>query len=197
VLQALDANGLSGNTIVIFTSDNGGERFSDTWPFTGVKTELLEGGLRVPALVCWPDRIPAGRTSDQVTITMDWFPTLLDAVGTAPDARYLPDGMNLLAVLTGQRAPAPRKLFWRYKTNAQQAARDGDFKYLKIRDNTFLFDVVADPRERGNLKHRRKDVFDRLVADWTAWNAAMLLEIADSFGEVFTAAELADHIGAD
>ena len=56
---------------------------------------------------------------------------------------------------------------------------------------------MADPRERGNLKHRRKDVFDRLVADWTAWNAAMLPEIADSFGEVFTAAELADHIGAD
>ena len=84
VLQALDADGLSGNTIVIFTSDNGGERFSDTWPFTGIKTELLEGGLRVPALICWPDRIPAGRISEQVTITMDWLPTLLDAAGAAP-----------------------------------------------------------------------------------------------------------------
>jgi arylsulfatase A-like enzyme len=197
VLQALDANGLSGNTIVVFTSDNGGERFSDTWPFTGVKTELLEGGLRVPALVCWPDRIPAGRISDQVMITMDWFATLLDAADTAADADHPPDGVSLLPVLTGQRAAEPRRLFWRYKTNAQQAARTGDFKYLKIRDNTFLFDVVADPRERGNLKHRRRDVFDRLVADWTAWNAAMLPEIADSFGEVFTAAQLADHIGAD
>ncbi len=197
VLQALDAHGLSGNTIVVFTSDNGGERFSDTWPFTGVKTELLEGGLRVPALVCWPDRIPAGRISDQVTITMDWFATLLDAADTAADADHPPDGISLLPVLTGQRAPEPRRLFWRYKTNAQQAARTGDFKYLKIRDNTFLFDVVADPRERANLKDRRRDVFDRLVADWTAWNASMLPEIADSFGEVFTAAELADHIGAD
>ena len=64
VLQALDANGLSDNTIVIFTSDNGGERFSDTWPFTGIKTELLEGGLRVPTLICWPARIPAGQVSD-------------------------------------------------------------------------------------------------------------------------------------
>ena len=81
VLQALDANGLSGNTIVIFTSDNGGERFSDTWPFTGIKTELLEGGLRVPALICWPDRIPAGGISEQVMISMDWLPTLLDARG--------------------------------------------------------------------------------------------------------------------
>jgi arylsulfatase A-like enzyme len=77
LLQALDATGLAHDTIVIFTSDNGGERFSDTWPFTGIKTELLEGGLRVPALVCWPACIPAGRTSDQVMITMDWFPTLL------------------------------------------------------------------------------------------------------------------------
>ncbi len=82
VLQSLDANGLSGNTIVIFTSDNGGERFSDTWPFTGIKTELLEGGLRVPALICWPDRIPAGGISEQVMISMDWLPTLLDAAGT-------------------------------------------------------------------------------------------------------------------
>jgi arylsulfatase A-like enzyme len=196
VLQALDANGLSGNTIVIFTSDNGGERFSDTWPFTGIKTELLEGGLRVPALVCWPDRIPAGRTSDQVMITMDWLPTLLDGADTAPDADHPPDGISLLPALSGHRAPDPRRLFWRYRTNAQQAARDGDFKYLKIRDNTFLFDVVADPRERANLKHRRKDVFDRLIADWTAWNASMLPEIPDSFGEVFAAAELADHFGA-
>jgi arylsulfatase A-like enzyme len=195
VLQALDSNGLSGNTIVIFTSDNGGERFSDTWPFTGIKTELLEGGLRVPALVCWPDRISAGRTSDQVMISMDWLPTLLDAAGTAPDADHPPDGISLLPVLTGERTSEPRTLFWRYKTNAQRAMRDGDFKYLEIRGNTYLFDVVADPRERANLKHRRKDVFDRLIAGWAAWNTAMLAEIPDSFGEVFNAADLADHIG--
>src|SRR6266849_6659047 len=114
VLQALDAGGLARNTIVIFTSDNGGERFSATWPFTGIKTELLEGGLRVPALVCWPARIPAGRTSDQVMITMDWFPTLLEAAGTAPDPDYPADGISLLPVLTENREPAPRRLFWRY-----------------------------------------------------------------------------------
>ena len=103
--------------------------------------------------------------------------------------------MNLLPVLTGQHATVPRKLFWRYKSNAQRAMRDGDFKYLKIRDNSFLFDVVADPRERGNLKHRHQEVFDRLVSEWAAWNAAMLPEIPDSFGEGFSAGELADHIG--
>ena len=196
VLQALDATRQADNTIVIFTSDNGGERFSATWPFTGVKTELLEGGLRVPGLVCWPAGIPAGRTSEQVMITMDWFATLLDAAGVAPDPTHPPDGTSLLPVLTGTRSPAARKLFWRYKTNAQRAARDGDFKYLKIRDNTYLFNVVEDPRERANLKERRPDLFARLAADWAAWNATMLPEIPDSFGEVFTAAQLADHIGA-
>jgi arylsulfatase A-like enzyme len=89
-----------------------------------------------------------------------------------------------------------RTLFWRYRSNAQRAMRDGDFKYLKIQDNTFLFNVVEDPRERANLKDRRSDLFDRMVADWHAWAATMLPEIDDSFGEVYTAADLADHIGA-
>jgi arylsulfatase A-like enzyme len=92
VLQALDANGAAENTIVIFTSDNGGERYADTWPFTGRKTELLEGGLRIPAIIRWPGRIPAGTASDQVMIHMDWVPTLLAAAGTAPDPPFLRTG---------------------------------------------------------------------------------------------------------
>jgi arylsulfatase A-like enzyme len=195
VLQALEANGVAGNTIVIFTSDNGGERFSDTWPFTGVKTELLEGGLRIPAVICWPDRIQAGVVSDQVTVTMDWLPTLLEAAGTAPHADYPTDGISVLPMLTGMAAPVVRRLFWRYKSNAQRAVRDGDIKYLMILENSFLFDVVADPRERGNLRERRPEEFDRLVAAWAAWNETMLPEIQDSFAEVFTGADLADHIG--
>src|SRR5215469_2531657 len=96
VLQALDASGAGQDTIVIFTSDNGGERYSDTWPFTGRKTELLEGGLRVPAIIRWPNRIPSGVVSDQVTIGMDWFPTLLAAAGTTPDPAFPTDGVDLL-----------------------------------------------------------------------------------------------------
>jgi len=196
VLQALDVNGLTDDTIVVFTSDNGGERFSDTWPFTGIKTELLEGGLRVPAVLCWPARVRAGWVSEQVAITMDWFPTLLAAAGVEFDPDHPPDGISLLPMLTGRSDPVPRTLYWRYKTNQQRAMRDGDFKYLKIQQNTFLFNVVDDPRERANLKQLRKDVFDRMETAWCEWNATMLPEIADSFGEVYTAAELADHIGA-
>ena len=195
VLQALDANGQADNTIVVFTSDNGGERFSDTWPFTGVKTELLEGGLRIPALLSWPLRLPAGMVSEQVTMTMDWMPTLLHAAGVSPHRDYPPDGISMLPVLEGHANTVQRAVFWRYKSNAQRAMRDGDLKYLKIRENTFLFDVVQDPRERGNLRDRRPRDFGRMVAAWDTWNATMLPEISDSFAEVFTAADLADHIG--
>jgi len=196
VLEALRANGLDRNTIVVFTSDNGGERFADTWPFTGRKTELLEGGLRIPAIVSWPARIPQGRTTDQVAITMDWMPTLLGAAGVAADPAYPPDGINLLPILTQDVPLVTRQLFWRYKGNAQRAARDGDYKFLKILDNTFLFNVVEDPMERANLKERKKDIYERLVAEWHEWNRTMLPEIDESHTDTFSGDQLADHIGA-
>ncbi len=89
VLQALQTNRVSDNTIVIFTSDNGGERFADTWPFTGKKTELLEGGLRIPSIVRWPGHIPAHSTTEQVAISMDWMPTLLE-IAAYPAGSWLP-----------------------------------------------------------------------------------------------------------
>jgi len=195
VLEALRAGGILDNTIVIFTSDNGGERFADTWPFTGRKTELLEGGLRIPAIISWPLRIALGQITHQVAISMDWLPTLLAAAGTGPDAAYPPDGLNLLPFLVEGATPVARKLFWRYKANAQHAMRDGDLKYLKILENTFLFNVVEDPMERANLKERMPDDYNRLIAEWAAWNAVMLPEIDASYTDNFTGEELADHIG--
>jgi arylsulfatase A-like enzyme len=195
VLDALKSNGLTDNTIVIFTSDNGGERFADTWPFTGRKTELLEGGLRIPAIVSWPADLPKNKTSEQVAISMDWLPTLLAAAGAEPDPAYPLDGVNLLRVLKGEGAPIRRTLYWRYKANAQRAIRDGDFKYLKIRENTFLFNVVDDPMERANLKGRQKDVYETLANKWLAWNAAMLPEVPDSNTGGNNSDRWADHIG--
>ena len=197
VLASVEAQGLTRDTIVVFTSDNGGERFADTWPFTGIKTELLEGGLRIPAIITWPAKLPQGVTSDQVGISMDWMPTLLAAAGTAPDAAYPSDGVNLLPILSGTAPLQQRSLFWRYKANAQRAARVGDFKFLKLRQNTFLFNVVADPLERANLKARLPDVYARLEAEWLRWNGSMLPEIDASFTEGYTGEQLADHFGVD
>ena len=195
VLDALDSNGVAGDTIVIFTSDNGGERFADTWPFNGRKTELLEGGVRVPALIRWPADLPKGKVCDQIGMTMDWLPTILAAAGGAPDPAYPSDGVDLMPMLSGRTPARPREMFWRYKANWQRSARIGDLKYLKILDNEYLFDVVADPMERANLKSRRPDDFNRLKARWASWNDGMLPEIAESFTEGFTGAEMADHIG--
>ena len=174
VLATLEAQGLAQNTLVVFTSDNGGERFSNTWPFSGQKSELLEGGIRVPLLLRWPARVKGGQVSEQVAISMDWLPTLLAAAGGAPHADYPSDGVNLLPQILGQAAPAGRKLFWRYKAMAQRALRDGDWKYLQVNGNEFLFNLAQDQRERANLAEREPARLARLRSDWEAWNAGML-----------------------
>lgn len=174
VLATLEAQGLAQNTLVVFTSDNGGERFSNTWPFSRQKSELLEGGIRVPLLLRWPARVKGGQVSEQVAISMDWLPTLLAAAGGAPQADYPSDGVNLLPQILGQAPAVERKLFWRYKAMAQRALRDGDWKYLQINGSEFLFNLAQDQRERANLAEREPARLARLRSDWEAWNAGML-----------------------
>ena len=181
VLATIDALGLAGDTIVVFTSDNGGERFSETWPFTGVKGELLEGGIRVPLILRWPGKIAAGTTSPQVMVSMDFLPTLLAAAGGAPDPAFPSDGENLLPVLTGAAAPHARRLFWRHKSAEQAAVRDGDWKYLRLGGKEHLFDLAADARERAD---RATDEPMRLAAlrdAYAAWNNGMLPYNATNF----------------
>ena len=179
---------------MVFTSDNGGERFADNWPFTGRKTELLEGGLRVPAIVRWPGAVRAGATSDAQIISMDWMPTFLAATGTRPSPAWPPDGIDIAQALAGGSLPR-RTLFWRYKEHAQQACRRGPWKYLKIDANTFLFNVEEDPLERANLKRREPRIFADLTAAWKAWNATMLPLDPNSDSGSFDGGELADHFG--
>jgi arylsulfatase A-like enzyme len=180
VLDALEKSDLARDCIVIFTSDNGGERFSDVWPLTGMKGELLEGGIRVPVLIRWPGRIAPGSRSNQVAVTTDWLPTLLAAAGGAPDPGFPSDGENLLPVFTGAAPPHSRTLFWRYKSNDQAAVRDGNWKYLRLGGREHLFDVEADPRERAELQEKHPQEFERLKRLYAAWNARMLPYPADA-----------------
>lgn len=196
VLLALDRLGLADNTVVVFTSDNGGERFSRMFPLTGRKTELLEGGLRVPVIVRWPGLTAPGTTSDAQVMTMDWLPTFLAAAGSAPDPVHPSDGIDIRPALAGQALP-PRDLFWRFSHNGQRAVRRGALKYFKAGRNEFLFDVVADPMERGNLKARRPADFAALVAAWEQWNATMLPPDPAAGRHYFTADKLAEYFGVD
>lgn len=194
VMAALDANDLRDNTIVVFTSDNGGERFSDTWPFSGRKTELLEGGIRVPSILRWPDRVVAGSTMNEPNITMDWTATLLAACGAEPDPDYPLDGRDLLA--QGGVGPE-RMLFWRYRHLDQQACRQGSWKYLRIAENSFLFDVEKDPMEKANLKERHPQKFAELAKAYDAWEAGMLPIDPESNTHGFTGREVADRFGVN
>jgi arylsulfatase A-like enzyme len=92
----------------------------------------------------------------------------------APGPQVQLDGVNLLPVLTGETAVLARKLFWRYKSQNQEAVREGKWKYLKINGHEFLFDIEADPLERGNLKSVESATFERLKREYTAWNQTML-----------------------
>ncbi len=173
VLAALDDKGIAGDTVVVFTSDNGGERFSDSWPLVGGKMDLMEGGIRVPYVVRWPARTPAGTTTDQLAITMDWVPTFFEAAGTRPRADYPSDGVSLLPMLANPGAIADRSLFWRMKHNEQRAMRTDRWKYLKVGEHEYLFDVVTDERERANLGKRHPDRLAEMRAAWQRWDATM------------------------
>ena len=196
VLARLAELGLDRDTVVVFTSDNGGERYSHNWPFTGIKTELLEGGLRVPLIVRWPELTMPGTQNETPLMSMDFLPTFLAAAGGAPDPAYPSDGMDFRPALTGTSLPE-RTLFWRFHSKEQRSARRGRYKYLKIGPNEFLFDILADQLERANLKERMPDRFAELKAAHAAWNATMLPDTGDisSFG--WKPELLADHYGWD
>jgi arylsulfatase A-like enzyme len=194
VLARVRELGMEQDTVVVFTSDNGGERFANTWPFTGIKTELLEGGIRVPFIVKWPGLTAPGSTSDTPALSMDFLPTFLAAAGGAPDPASPSDGIDLAPVLMGLPTPE-RTVFWRYLSHDQKAVRRGAHKYLKINDNEYLFDVVADPMERGNLKDRMPDLFAELKQAHATWDAGMLHDPnAVSYG--MGPHDVADHYDA-
>ena len=173
VLAALDDQGLANDTIVVFTSDNGGERFSDSWPLVGGKMDLMEGGIRVPYVVRWPARTPAGTTTDQLAITMDWVPTFFEAAGTSAHPDYPSDGVSLVKQLAQPDAVVDRPLFWRMKHHEQRAMRTDRWKYLKVDEHEYLFDVVTDERERANLAKRDPARLAEMRAAWQAWDATM------------------------
>ena len=173
VLDAVRRGGVR-DTLVLFTSDNGGERFSKIWPFVGRKFDLLEDGLRVPQICSWPGRIPAGSVTDQVSITMDLTATCLAAAGVETSAEYPLEGIDLLPVLSGTAPPLQRTLYWRMRNRYQRAVRRGGWKYLKVGNREFLFDIGYDSRERGDLSEKEPALLAELRALWEAWDRDML-----------------------
>ena len=179
IIQTLDEQSLSANTVVIFTSDNGGERFSDNSPYKDRKMSLWEGGIREPAFVRWPGKIKEHSITNQVVTTMDWTATILSLAGGKPDPNFPLDGMDLSQILTGKKKEVDRALYWRiFQRKQSKAMRDGKWKWLQDeKGNEYLFDLNVDPAENNNLKDQHKDIFQKLRNKHQKWEATMLKPI--------------------
>lgn len=173
VLAALRRSGQLEDTVVFFASDNGGERFSYSWPFTGEKGGLNEGSVRVPTLLSWPGTLRGRQVSDEPVVTMDWTATFLELAGAEPDPDHPLDGTSLVPHLLEGKARVPHDLFFRM--NGLRALRRGDLKYLRLEDGTdALHDLSADVREQANLATRRPDDLATLRKAWEAVDSDLL-----------------------
>jgi arylsulfatase A-like enzyme len=178
VMEVLKAQGIDENTIVVFTSDNGGAWYAGipdiNKPYRGWKGTFFEGGIHVPFFIRWPGKIVAGQRLPMPVQHFDLYPTIATATGASmPDDRRL-DGIDLLPFLTGQETtPVRRTLYWR--SGEYQAVRDGDWK-LQVSQNPpriWLFDLAADPTERSDLSRLRPDVVERLRTKLVAHSREM------------------------
>jgi arylsulfatase A-like enzyme len=171
----VEDEGFFANTVIIFTSDNGGEKYSDMGKYSGGKAILKEGGIRVPAFIRWPGRIPAATVTEQAAITMDWTATILALAQAKPDPKFPLDGINLMPVITGRKRPVARTFYWRvFQRNQQKAMREGDWKYLKDENGEYLYDLFYDGAEKNDLKEREKEVFDILKKKYSDWEKTVL-----------------------
>jgi arylsulfatase A-like enzyme len=171
MLAALEKAGILDETLLIFSSDNGGERLSDNRPLFNHKQSLWEGGIRVPCLVRWPRGLPQGLVTNQPAITMDLTATILSACGSAPDQDRPLDGIDLLPLLRGEQPQQERTFYWRVarKDRYQKAVRHGRWKYVLDGALPLLFDLESDPGERTDLGFRHPEKLRELEALLAAW----------------------------
>ena len=179
ILDALDRAGLRGNTIVIFTNDNGGEWLSRNGPLFQNKMSVWEGGIRVPAIIRWPGRIPANTVTHQVGITMDLTASILAAAHAPVPADAKLDGINLFPILEGRDSPQERTLFWRAHPGRQQrAVRSGDWKLIADMGRPLLYNLKNDIGERHNVVAEQPAVARRLRDLLVAWEKEVAADTA-------------------
>ena len=175
LVAQLREQGLAENTLIVFLSDNGGptrELTSSNAPLRGEKGQLYDGGIRVPMIVAWPGRIPAGRTLAQPVMAFDLTATAQAAAGVARADTL--DGANLLPLLVGETAAAPHDtLHWR--VGKKHALRAGDWKIIRDNGGDWeLYDLSQDVSEKENLAARAPDRVAALATLWEKWSAQQI-----------------------
>lgn len=185
IVEALEKNGLTGRTLVVFVSDNGGletdqggNRYTSNLPLRSEKGTLYEGGIRVPAIMSWPGTIPPGTVCDVPAVTTDLYPTFLEVAGVEGPAGISLDGLSLLPVLRDPAATMPREaLFWHlphyHHSTPASAVRQGRWKLLEFfEDNVVeLYDLDADPGESNNLAATETETAAGLKTALAAWRS--------------------------
>lgn len=167
VLQFLDDKELTENTIVIFFSDNGGSGGADNSPLRGHKSQMWEGGLRVPCLARWPKVIPADTVCDEFLTSLEILPTLSTACGfTVPKTTKL-DGYDMLPVLTGQSESPRKQMFWKRRDSL--GARMGQWKYVHMHDKDFLFNLASDLSEKNDLSKSNPEQLSVMKLAFAEW----------------------------
>jgi arylsulfatase A len=180
IVAALKEHGLTENTLVVFCSDNGATNHGSNGPLRGFKGQIWEGGHRVPAIASWPGTITPGATTDVTALSMDWFPTMLDAAGVAIPAELPLDGVSLLPVLTQKGQVSDRTLFW--SVSGGMAVRQGQWKLVlekggakkgkkpATEDSVGLYDLSSDLSEKASVEN--PGVITELRAALDAWLAS-------------------------
>ncbi|MFG3253710.1 sulfatase-like hydrolase/transferase [Streptomyces sp. NPDC048172] len=173
VLAALRRSGQEKDTLVVFASDNGGERWSYNWPLSGNKGSLQEGGIRVPTVLRWPARIDGRQVSHEPVYSPDWTATLLELAGARPDRAYPLDGTSLAGYLLRGERLRERDLFWRVR--GERALRRGDWKYYRGNDGADqLFHLGRDPREQADRAGEEKRLTATLKSAWERTDRTLL-----------------------
>ncbi|MEM7014075.1 MAG: sulfatase-like hydrolase/transferase [Verrucomicrobiota bacterium] len=171
MLDFLDEKGIAENTLVIFHSDNGGGGGSDNTPLRGGKSQMFEGGNRVPCLIRWPQQLPAGKVNDEFLTTLELFPTIAAAAGATPKKDIVLDGFDMTEVLQGD-APSPRnEMFW--ERRADKAARVGEWKWVESQKGRGLFNLAEDIGEKNDLSKSNPEMLQKLKDRFAAWKVEM------------------------
>ncbi|WP_298484552.1 sulfatase [uncultured Maribacter sp.] len=172
---ALTANGIKDNTIVVFLSDNGGRKeHADNRPNRGHKGMLFEGGIKVPFVISWPKKIKAKQTYNQNVISLDLYPTFLEAAGVNVETKKQLDGKSLLPYLNGNLSTVPHNtLFWRSVGGFEYAVRKGDYKLYKssYKNKTMLFNLKSDAYERNDIAKNYPAIMAELEQEYKTWDS--------------------------
>jgi arylsulfatase A-like enzyme len=185
ILRTLEEEKVAGDTIVLFFSDNGGPvaQAARNTPLRGAKGSCWEGGIRVPALLRWPGRLAAGRSS-QVMSAIDVFPTLAAAAGVRPRNKLPLDGKNVWPLLSGGRAEPREALFFAVDSGRTThfAVHRGEWKLVRSEGTDYLFRISEDPDEKNDVAARHPDVVKdlaRQLLDWQKLHPAGGVRAAD------------------